>query len=104
MAARFCCAGCLAVSQTIRTAGLTAFYALRDERAAAGPRPAEDDSTREAEAAAHLVRRIDAEHCEVALLVEGMLLMAWNVARTIAIGKATEAPIPTATGALPAAA
>jgi len=72
VAARFCCAGCLAVSQTIRTAGLTAFYALRDERAAAGPRPAEDDSTREAEAAAHLVRRIDAEHCEVALLVEGM--------------------------------
>ena len=72
MAARFCCAGCLAVAQTIRTAGLTAFYALRDERAAAVPRPADDDSTREAEAAAHLVRRVDAEHCEVALLVEGM--------------------------------
>jgi len=38
------------------------------------------------------------------LFLGGMLLMAWNVARTIAIGKATEAPIPTATGALPAAA
>ena len=72
MAARFCCAGCLAVAQTIRTAGLTAFYALRDERAVAMPRPAEDDSTREAAAAAHLVRRVDGEHREIALLVEGM--------------------------------
>jgi cytochrome c oxidase cbb3-type subunit 1 len=38
------------------------------------------------------------------LFLAGMLLMAWNVARTIAIGKATEAPIPAVTGALPAAA
>ncbi|HEX6137292.1 MAG TPA: cytochrome-c oxidase, cbb3-type subunit I [Casimicrobiaceae bacterium] len=38
------------------------------------------------------------------LFLAGMLLMAWNVARTIASGKATEAPIPSGTGALPAAA
>jgi Cu2+-exporting ATPase len=72
VAARFCCAGCLAVAQTIRTAGLSAFYALRGEHAAAGQPPAQDDSTREAQAAAHLVRRVDAQHCEVALLVERM--------------------------------
>jgi len=28
---RFCCAGCLAVAQTIRAAGLSTFYALREE-------------------------------------------------------------------------
>ena len=38
------------------------------------------------------------------LFLAGMLLMAWNVMRTIAIGKAAEAPIPPASGALPAAA
>jgi cytochrome c oxidase cbb3-type subunit 1 len=38
------------------------------------------------------------------LFLTGMLLMAWNVARTIASGKATEALIPAATVALPAAA
>jgi cytochrome c oxidase cbb3-type subunit 1 len=38
------------------------------------------------------------------LFLAGMLLMAWNVARTIAIGRAAEAPIPAAAGALPAAA
>jgi len=27
---RFCCAGCLAVAQTIRAAGLSTFYALRE--------------------------------------------------------------------------
>jgi len=39
-----------------------------------------------------------------ALFLGGMLLMAWNVMRTIAIGKAAEAPIPPVAGALPAAA
>jgi len=72
VAARFCCAGCLAVAQTIRIAGLSAFYALRDECAAAAPPSAHDDSIREAQAAAHLVTRVDAQHGEVALLVEGM--------------------------------
>jgi cytochrome c oxidase cbb3-type subunit 1 len=38
------------------------------------------------------------------LFLAGMLLMAWNVARTAAIGKASEAPIPSSGGALPAAA
>jgi len=38
------------------------------------------------------------------LFLAGMLLMAWNVARTAAIGKASEAPIPSSSGALPAAA
>jgi len=38
------------------------------------------------------------------LFLAGMLLMAWNVMRTIAIGKAAEAPIPPVPGAVPAAA
>ena len=38
------------------------------------------------------------------LFLAGMLLMAWNVARTAAIGKASEAPIPATGVALPAAA
>jgi cytochrome c oxidase cbb3-type subunit I len=38
------------------------------------------------------------------LFLAGMLLMAWNVWRTIAIGKASEAEIPPVPGALPATA
>ena len=38
------------------------------------------------------------------LFLSGMLLMAWNVIRTIGIGKATEAPIPSSAGIVPAAA
>jgi cytochrome c oxidase cbb3-type subunit 1 len=38
------------------------------------------------------------------LFLAGMLLMAWNVARTIAAGKSVEAPIPAPAGPLPAAA
>jgi len=38
------------------------------------------------------------------LFLAGMLLMAWNVWRTIAIGKASEAEIPQVPGALPATA
>ena len=38
------------------------------------------------------------------LFLAGMLLMAWNVVRTAAIGRASEAPIPGTGGALPAAA
>jgi cytochrome c oxidase cbb3-type subunit 1 len=39
-----------------------------------------------------------------ALFLAGMLMMAWNVFRTAAIGTASEAPIPPATGPLPTAA
>ena len=38
------------------------------------------------------------------LFLVGMLIMAWNVMRTIAIGKKFEAPIPPTGTALPAAA
>jgi cytochrome c oxidase cbb3-type subunit I len=38
------------------------------------------------------------------LFLAGMLLMAWNVVRTIAIGRASEASIPAAAGVVPAAA
>jgi cytochrome c oxidase cbb3-type subunit 1 len=38
------------------------------------------------------------------MFLSGMLLMAWNVARTVAIGRAVEAPIPTSAGPVPAAA
>src|SRR5437667_5676820 len=39
--ARFCCAGCLAVTQTIRAAGLPPFYTLRER--AAPPAASIDD-------------------------------------------------------------
>ena len=38
------------------------------------------------------------------MFLSGMLLMAYNVARTVAVGKPVEAPIPTSTGPVPAAA
>ena len=38
------------------------------------------------------------------MFLSGMLLMAYNVARTVAVGKPVEAPIPTSTGHVPAAA
>jgi cytochrome c oxidase cbb3-type subunit 1 len=38
------------------------------------------------------------------LFLAGMLLMAWNVVRTIASGKAADAEIPTGAGIAPAAA
>jgi cytochrome c oxidase cbb3-type subunit 1 len=39
-----------------------------------------------------------------ALFLAGMLLMTWNVIRTVASGKAFDAPIPTAAGVVPATA
>jgi Cu2+-exporting ATPase len=72
-AAHFCCAGCLAVTQTIRAAGLTTFYALRDRDAV--PAVCADDDWRRADAAAAaagLVRSVDAGLHEVALLVDGI--------------------------------
>jgi cytochrome c oxidase cbb3-type subunit 1 len=38
------------------------------------------------------------------LFFAGMLLMAWNVVRTIAIGEAADAEIPSGVGIVPAAA
>jgi len=38
------------------------------------------------------------------LFLAGMLLMAWNVVKTVAIGRAADAEIPSVAGAVPAAA
>lgn len=70
----FCCAGCLAVAQTIHAAGLDGFYAARTaalERPAAA---ADDEWVRHDEAAraAGLVRERDDGTCEAALLLEGL--------------------------------
>jgi len=70
----FCCAGCLAVAQTISAAGLAKFYASRTKTA---QRPAADEGdewTRwdESAAAAGLVRDAGPVRREVALLIEGM--------------------------------
>ncbi|MGE5169886.1 MAG: heavy metal translocating P-type ATPase [Rudaea sp.] len=71
--ASFCCAGCLAVAQTIRAAGLSAFYARRE---GASPRSdvAAGDAERTSEAAAAEGLIVDAGGGlrEVALLVDGM--------------------------------
>ena len=37
--ALFCCAGCLAVAQTIGAAGLSSFYTLRERTRGSGPAP-----------------------------------------------------------------
>jgi Cu2+-exporting ATPase len=71
--ARFCCAGCLAVAQTIRAAGLSSFYDLR-ERDSASPRQADDDWQRTGDAAmaAGMIRAVDGSLCELSLLLDGM--------------------------------
>jgi Cu2+-exporting ATPase len=73
MDADFCCAGCLAVAQTIRAAGLVAFYRRRDADA---PRDSAAvtarDASFDAEAAEAAVETIAPNECETALLVEGV--------------------------------
>ncbi len=69
----FCCAGCLGVAQTIRAAGLSAFYTRRTAPAESQARVA--DASVEAAAAAELaglVTRRDDGMCEVSLLLEGI--------------------------------
>ena len=73
----FCCAGCLALAQTIHAAGLDAFYARRTEaadRAAAAAGAADDEWTHwDAPAAqAGLVRARRDGAAEVSLLLEGI--------------------------------
>jgi Cu2+-exporting ATPase len=70
----FCCAGCAAIAQTIRAAGLDAFYARRTEPAArARPERAADDFDAWDDAAAHAgLVRIDDGRAEASLLLEGI--------------------------------
>jgi Cu2+-exporting ATPase len=68
--ARFCCAGCRAVAQTIHAAGLTSFYVRRD---APVTTPATDhDGTFEDEAFASAVVSAGGTVCEAALLIDGV--------------------------------
>ena len=73
--AQFCCAGCLAVTRTIRAAGLTAFYARRDVPIAL---PAEDRDeiidghALDDEAVAGAIAAADGTLCEAALLLDGL--------------------------------
>lgn len=68
----FCCAGCLAIAQTIDAAGLAPYYR---QRTAAAP-PAEEDDTPERHAAqavaAGLVTNVAPGQHEAALLLEGL--------------------------------
>jgi Cu2+-exporting ATPase len=70
----FCCAGCLAVAQTIDAAGLAGFYASRTESAVRVEAEAPDEWARwdETAAAAGLVHAAGPDRCEVALLLEGL--------------------------------
>ena len=70
----FCCAGCLAVAQTIDAAGLAGFYASRTESAVRPEAESTDEWTHwdETAGAAGLVHAAGADRCEVALLLEGM--------------------------------
>jgi P-type Cu2+ transporter len=68
----FCCAGCLAIAQTIRAAGLVDFYIKRTKRAET-PLEAADEWTQydvAAEAQGFVTRVGDA--CEISLLLEGI--------------------------------
>jgi P-type Cu2+ transporter len=70
----FCCAGCLAVAQTIDAAGLANFYSRRTETARRLDGDGADEWTRwdESAAVAGLVRDSAQDRCEVALLLEGL--------------------------------
>ncbi len=70
----FCCAGCLAVAQTIAAAGLENFYASRTQ---APSRPAADAADEwahwdESAAVAGLVRDVGPDRREASLLLEGL--------------------------------
>ncbi|HXX86340.1 MAG TPA: heavy metal translocating P-type ATPase [Casimicrobiaceae bacterium] len=69
---QFCCAGCLAIAQTIRAAGLTGFY-VRRTAPASPPSSAEDWLGYDAagETAGWIVR-VDADLRETSLLLEGI--------------------------------
>jgi P-type Cu2+ transporter len=72
----FCCAGCLAIAQTIDAAGLAAFYDRRTVPAdrPVGERDIADEWSQwdDAAAQAGFVRATPAGHCEVSLLLEGI--------------------------------
>jgi len=67
----FCCAGCVAVAQTIGAAGLSSFYALR-EHDSAQQRDGQSELVTEAACASTWIRLGDDGLSEVALLVDGM--------------------------------
>ncbi len=71
----FCCAGCLAVAQTIHAAGLDGFYAARTAALArpdAGPHDDEWVRFDESAMAAGLVRELPGDRVEASLLLEGL--------------------------------
>jgi Cu2+-exporting ATPase len=71
----FCCAGCLAVAQTIHSAGLDGFYAARTAALAKpGERGQDDEWVRydESASAAGLVRELPEGRSEASLLLEGL--------------------------------
>ena len=70
----FCCAGCLAVAQTISAAGLADFYSNRTADAVRLAAAAVDEWTRwdESAAAAGLVHATGPDRVEAALLLEGL--------------------------------
>jgi Cu2+-exporting ATPase len=71
--ATFCCAGCMAVAQTIRAAGLATFYDRREGASARSDVTADEiRRTSEAAAAEGLIADAGGGLREVALLVDGM--------------------------------
>jgi len=70
----FCCAGCLAVAQTITAAGLAKFYTSRTESAVRPTSESGDEWARwdESAATAGLVRDAAPDRREVALMLEGL--------------------------------
>jgi len=69
---RFCCAGCLAVAQTIRAAGLSSFYALRERPSAQARDEAATASDSDDEAVSNMARDVAGGCREVPLLLDGL--------------------------------
>jgi len=84
-----CCHGCRAAAEWIDQLGLADYYRLRSAPAArAVPQELQRSAQvwRREELARHVVRTIDARHCEVLLLVDGIRCSAcvWLIERTLA--------------------
>ena len=87
--ARFCCAGCEAVSAAIHGRGLGEYYRLRDGAAATAPAPPRDDDLSlfdDPRVQSRFVQGSDGSVREAGLLVEGMrcAACAWLVEQVLA--------------------
>ena len=81
-----CCAGCRAAAEWIEQLGLADYYRLRSVPAdRPAPTPPDTHSWSRPQLARHVVRELDAHHCEAIFLVDGMRCSAcvWLIERAV---------------------